>query len=229
MARKSVLLSLTILLGNAPIVLAIPVLQVYVEDAVYDSQSESWVLPQSEFPVKLWVIADSPVSDVKLSAVYDALTTPTIALTGSTTGNYGGFVDPSVAPDAQYIRTVTDGSSPTLGDGSDLPTHGVYGSGAAWQEFALGDFTLTDSPLADFYGSLPTPGNKWGQINVYNLAVSGASSVHIDVYDHVAAGSHVKYTFAPFSHDAAVPEPTSGLLAIVVASMLLLPRRRKAA
>jgi hypothetical protein len=208
---------------------AIPALQLYIEGATYDNESETWVASSSD-TLRLWVIGDvgsyGTIADVKLSAAYDAAFTPTFTFTPSQTGDYLGYTDSTTPVAPTYIQTqvVTDSSGPfpLLGDGSTLPTHDVFVPGIAWQEFALGNFTSTDSLIGDFTadssGSLVTQtGDKTGQINVYDIAITGVPSeftVHFDAYDHYTTGT-VKYVFAPFSHDGEttnVPEPTSLLL-----------------
>lgn len=208
-------------LASAP-VQAIPLLQLYAEGATYDGASESWVLDGAGI-VRLWAIGNvagegskGPISNVRLSVAYEAVPGVTIALTPSQTMGFGGFTDPSISPSAPLIQTRTDGSVPLLSGGSALPSHGEYGPGIWWQEFALGDFTLTDSPMADFINALPAPGTGMGQISVYEVAVTGIGKVHFDLYDSVQAGNKAKATFAPFSHDATlVPEPSAvGLLVL---------------
>src|SRR3546814_16511119 len=83
-------------------------------------------------------------------------------------------------------------------------SHGVYGAGVEWQEFGLGDFALTDSPVGDFINTFPTDFFIGaGQINVYELSVIGdIASLHFDAYTHVVAGNHDKTVFASCSPDA---------------------------
>jgi len=224
--RYKVGLAATILLVVTATASAEPVLQLYLEGGTYDPTSESWVVQGSGESVRLWVIGQSPISNVKLSVAYSASATPAISLAGSTTGGFGGFTDPSAPADPTLIQTVTDGSSPVLSSGSSLPSHGVYRDGVAWQEFALGDFTLNDSPIADFIDSLPAPGNKTGQINVYEVSVSGAVPIHFDVYNGIAGARGG--VFAPFSHDAGtgtVPAPAAVLLALIGMGATSLLRR----
>ncbi len=209
---------------------AIPALQIYLEGATYDSDSETWVASGSD-TLRLWVIGDvgsvGTIADVKLSVAYDAAFTPTFTFTPSQTGGYLGYTDATtpVAPTYTQTQVVVDASGPfpLLGDGSSLPPHDVFLPGTAWQEFSLGDFASTDSAIADFTADssdslVPQTGDKSGQINVYDITITGVPSgftVHFDAYDHYTTGTSVKYKFAPLSHDGettTVPEPTSLLL-----------------
>lgn len=233
-------------------------LQLYLEGATYDTQTDTWVLTAasdgSSQPIRLWAIgnvsAKGTIWDVKLAVAYDAEydelygggpggTLP-LSLVGSTTGGYGGFTDATTPGDPTLLQHVTDGSVPTLGDGRDLPSHGEYGDGIAWQEFALGDFDQTDSPIADFIGSFPDPTAKMGQINVYEISVLANTGLHgvrlhFDLYDHYEGGNHSKYVFSPFSHDgdgtmSFVPAPPAhvGLIGMALAGLVgHLWRRRR--
>lgn len=227
--KRSFVLGALILLGASAGVFAEPILQLYLEGATYDSSTETWIADGDLGTLRLWVIAQSPVQDVKLAVAYASSETPIINFTGSTTGGYGGFTDPSTASPATYSQTGADGSLPLLGDGTPLAPHGVYGPGTAWQEFDLGNFTLLDSPIADFVNSFPSPGAKSGQISVYEVSVTGASTVHFDAYDHVDGSNHVKYVFAPFSHDGGtgtVPAPGAVLLGVIGIGTIGAVRRR---
>ena len=206
--------------------LAIPALQIYIEGAEFDAATETWVT-ESSGSLRLWAVGAvedyGPILDVKLSIAYATGLTPTFGLSGSTTGGYNGFVDPSSPSAPVFSQIGADGSQPLLGDGAPLPSHGIYGPGTQWTEFDLGDFTLTDSYIADFNGSTDTPtphASKEGQINVYDLTFAGVpegTALHFDLYDHYYnRNENAVYTKAPFSHDGettTVPEP--GTLALV--------------
>ena len=205
---------------------AIPVLQLYIEGSVYDSVSETWVLaPSSSLDtIRLWTIGNvagsggaGSITDVKLAIAYDSGLTPTFTLTPGTTDGFGGWVDPTTPSAPTFLQTVTDGNAPLLGDGAPLPSHGIYGAGTDWQEFALGDFTENTSSIADVIGTFPAPVGSGGHINVYELGIADAPNnavFHFDLYNAIMAGTHAK--FAPFSHDAAiVPLPGATVLAAI--------------
>ena len=219
---------------------AVPVLQLYIEGATYDAATESW---QSAIPangvIRLWAIGNvtgeggkGEISNVKLAIAYGSGATPSFTLTPSTTGGYGGFTDPSTPSNPTLIQTRTDGSIPQLSGGQDLPSHGEYGPGTSWQEFALGNFTLSDSPTGDFISSFPTSPSAGGsQINVYEITVTGTDFVHFDLYDGIQSGSKARAVFAPFSHDAGsggqVPEGGSTVIMLSLALLGFGGLRRK--
>jgi len=219
---------------------AVPILQLYIEGATYDDSTETWVLAppgsSSGVPFRLWAIGNvsgdggkGPISNVRLSIAFaEEDSDLSIFLTKSQAGGLGVgeyrpsptdplVTDPSVPISPGYIRTVTNGSSPVLGDGSSLPTHGVFGPGVFWQEYSLGDFTLTDSPIGDFIDTFPsTLYPLGGQINVYDVSVINGSgaTLHFDLYDTIVSKNKAQAKFAPFSHDAdaeanIIPEPAS--------------------
>jgi hypothetical protein len=218
-------------------------------------------------PFRLWVIGnvDGPggmgtIKDVRLSVVYDEGVDIGITLMPTTAGGEGSFngiADPSTPDDPvqfSLIQTslgevdtsetggiVTNGSTPVLGDGSPLPAHGEFGDGRVWREWNLGDMGMTDSDIGDFIGGFPTElFADAGMINVYDVTVTGGHGVtlHYDVYNHVEGGNHVKYKFAPFSHDAdgdvnVIPEPATlaiwSVLGLVGAGGYWRSRRKRAA
>jgi hypothetical protein len=220
---------------------ALPELQLYIEGASYDATDETWVFNGASDSIRLWAIGNvggeggkGTISHVHLAIAYSSLYSPSFTLKPTTTGGFGGFSDPSVSAAALLDKIGGDGSIPTMSSGDPLPSHGEYGAGVSWQQFALGDFSLTDSPLGDFTTSVPSPGSEPdGQISVYEIAAAdlpSGSLLHFDLYNSVQSGNDAKAklraTFAPFSHDAlattltVVPEPTTlallggGLLAV---------------
>lgn len=215
-------LLVALVLGLASSATAIPVLQIYIDGATYDSASETWVTTGSSFD--LWVIGDvgsyGTISDVKLSAAVATSETGTVTLTPGTTSV---ITDPStpIAPTANGLSA--DGAIPQLSDGTGLPTHGIYGAGTSFYEWSLGDLALTDSPVGDYINAFPSSFPSTGQVNVYTVDVTGYTLVHFDAYDSILTGNgtmiHAK--FAPFSHDGElVPEP-SGLLLFSVGLLVV--------
>lgn len=207
--RRPIAITMACLIGAAGVRIAhaLPALQLYLEGATYDQATETWVGNYtSGGTLRLWAIGAvgdyGTISNVKLAIAYASGDDPIISLTGSTTGGLGGFTDASRSDSPTFIQTKTDGSVPKLTSGSSLPSHGVYGAGTAWSEYGLGNLAHKDSPVADFAPTFPSPSNKWGQINVYEITISGTDWVHFDLYDNYVSGSKVKYVFAPFSHDA---------------------------
>lgn len=197
---------------------AVPALQLYIEGATYNANTETWVTSSNSF--RLWAIGTiggpggaGPIMDVRLSAAYNTAESGSISLGSSTTGGVGGFTDPSTPVDVMSNAGGGDGAVPVLGNGADLPAHGIYVPGTSFLEWELGHFDVADSPTGDFKTTVPGPmGTNVAQINVYDVEITGfASGVHFDLYDTIAGGNGA--TFAPPSHDAGtIPEPGSLVL-----------------
>jgi hypothetical protein len=238
---------------------AVPILQLYVEGSTYDTEHESWVFDAVLGEAfTLWVIGnvDGPggfgtIFDVKVAVAYPDLVpgdgqTFNVSFTPTTTDGLGGFTDPSVpAAPSGPTQISEDGDAPLMSDGSPLPSHGVYGPGTEWQEFLLGNFDLTDSPIADFIGDFPDSAfANAGQINAYEVLVTSVDpdldfesiDIHFDAYDGVEAGNRIRAVFAPFSHDAETginhPAPEPGTLLLMAAGLTgiwMVSRRRAVA
>lgn len=212
-------------------------------------------------PFRLWTIGNisgpgglGTIEQVRLSVAYsEEHLALSIAITPSLaggTGEYQGFTDLSLPADPTLntglVKTslgdfdtgttgiVTNGGSPVLQGGMALPSHGVFGPGTVWQEYALGDFDTPDSPVGDFIDSFPTELHPdAAQINVYDVAVVGGSgaTVHFDLYNHVEGERRGR--FAPFSHDAdgeanIIPEPGGFLVWSLLGALGLAVGRRRA-
>ena len=237
-----------LIVGVAGHVEAEPLLQIYLEGGTYNHETESWDLtPEGSSggaPFRLWAIGNvagpggkGTIGSVRVSFAYDAgyEPLPQLLLIPSTTGgDYGYVTDPSTPVAPEFLQRVTNGSSPVLDGGKPLPAHGIYGPGTVWQEFLLGDFTLTDSPIGDFIGEFPTSFTESaGQINVYDVYVNEGhgATVHVDLYNHIEGANHGK--FAPFSHDGdgdvhVIPAPSTlvGLVTMAATGLFIAWRRR---
>src|SRR3989339_1044944 len=170
---------------------AVPALQLYVEGAIYDSLTETWI-SSSLADFNLQVIgANNAIEDV-----YLAIAVPT-GETGTITVN------------STVIGPFTFGT-PITGDGDPLPGHGIYP--ADFATYFMGDFGLVQT----VYDMQPgETGSALGEIKTVSISISGYSWAHFDAYDHILSKSKIKYVFAPFSHDAEsapIPEPASLLL-----------------
>lgn len=245
---------------------AIPELQLYIEGASYVGGSEeTWVIGGTNSFI-LWAIGDvsakGAISNVKLTAAYsNSIVTPTITLTPTTvtpaqvfsvtdpstpigTGTLVASPSSATSPPGPCGANGTNGTLPCLSDGTTLPSHSEFGAGVAWKEFALGNFTLTDSPIGDYITSLPSTFPDTGQINAYIVTLGGSfssgDSVHFDLFNSIQAANGVKAINAPFSHDATgggggggggnfIPEPGSvALLGIALLGVGAVVRRRSA-
>jgi len=193
--------------------LAVPTLQLFIEDARYDGTNqadpETWAkLGTSSF--RLWVLGDVDptfrMRDVKFVASFADGLAPVLVFTPTTTGGAGGYADTTtpVAVTGPFGAPSPFGSPVGSTDAEEwaqpdgpMGAHGILQAGRTAVEWNLGDFTSMDSRLGDtqpisgpgiFNGTGWYPafaGGEMGQINVYNVAVSGLSvgaQVHFDVY-----------------------------------------------
>lgn len=192
------LLAVTAFCGLIKPAEAVPSLQLYAEGAIFDSLTETWV-SSSVTPFNLQVIGANNV----IENVYLAIAVPT--------GETGIVTIDSTIFDSTIIGSFTYGT-PITGDGTALPTHGIYPTDYA--TYIMGDFGLIET----VYDMQPGgTGSALGEIKTVSVSISGYSWVHFDAYDHIYSKSSIKYVFAPFSHDAEsstspVPEPASLLL-----------------
>lgn len=195
---------------------AVPTLQLYIDGATYDPDTETWVYPGLEYD--LWAIGANheqvTIEEVKLAAAVKSGQSGTISITPLFP--YEGVVPPE--------GTLYENGIPVKSDGKEIPAHGIYPSD--FFEFQLGNFFLNEPNVPDFisdYDPLnPEETDNWGLIRKYRVEVSGYDWVHFDLYNHVDGDNHA--VFAPFSHDAdaedggggtagvPTPEPTTMLL-----------------
>lgn len=192
MKKLTLLIAILITGFCAKAALAVPSLQLFIEGAIYDAATETWVTPATDF--NLQVIGSSNViEDVYLAIAVPTAESGTVSINGTPVGPF------------------TFGT-PTMGDGNPLPGHGIYP--ADFATYFMGDFGLL-YPVFDMQPG-GEAGSADGEIKTVAVSITGYSDVHFDAYDHIVSGSKVKYRFAPFSHDAehnnVVPEPSTLLL-----------------
>ena len=169
---------------------AVPALQLYVEGAIFDSLTETWIFSSlADFDLQV-IGANNVIEDVYLAIAVPTEETGTITVNSTTIGPF------------------TSGT-PITGDGDSLPSHGIYPTDFA--TYFMGDFGLVQT----VYDMQPgETGSAMGEIKTVSVSISGYSWAHFDAYDHILSKSKIKYVFAPFSHDAEtgttpVPEPAS--------------------
>lgn len=236
-----------VMMVSAKTAFAVPLLQLYIEGASYNTATQSWLIGSNDFI--LWVLGNvetkGTIEDVHLVAAYktDEKGYINIFPTKASDGLPLPGGDPSSSPGESTLPLPIDESGintiPLMVDLSPLPKHGEYGEGVSWNTYELGDFTLMDSPIGDYINGIPSTFPNRGQINAYHVIIEnieenedeyGYSEIHFDAFDHIAAKNNCKYKskFAPFSHDADwTPEPsTLTLLGMGLLGMLGFKRKK---
>lgn len=232
---KKVLFVLALVAFAAPAANAIPHLQIYIEGATFDGTLETWVITSNSF--KLWIAGDvskdGTIFDVKLAASMYG-TSGTVSISPTTTAL---VTDPST-PGAP-VDLGSDESQFEAGGIYESPafqpvkSHAEYADADAHNFWHTGDYTLMDSPIYDFPVT-PWSNPDMGQINAYDVSISGWDAVHFDAFDHTVmttgAGPKFSYWKNPPSHDGTggvIPEPgTLGLLGLGLAGLGFRLRRR---
>jgi hypothetical protein len=198
---------------SASTALALPALQLDIEDGVYVASGDDTVYATTN-PFTLYALLNNPTllgNEFYISAAI----TPDI---GNTAGNYGSFVFAG-----ETINVTADmiyGTPPVDTTATDLPTHGIFD--AWYYQYA---FTFDPTMTALDYNSQDNPGGlvpaTVGKLLYYQdflVDISGLTpdlSVHFDLFTFDDGGKLIK---APFSHDAQsgggppVPEPATLLL-----------------
>jgi PEP-CTERM motif-containing protein len=209
--------SIAALLLIAPFAHAIPALQLYSPDAVYNSATQTWLISENTFD--LWVVGNvgafGPIMDVDLAASY-------YGSSGSITMLPGLAEDPNYASKPGY---------------DNITHHAEFAGASGHKYYSIGDFTSTSDVIQDYTGSA----TGTGQIKVFTFHITGYDAVHFDAFDHYASGTigsanyQLHSVFAPFSHDATggggsndLPEP--GMLALFGSGLIGLAaaaRRKK--
>jgi hypothetical protein len=234
---KKILLVLTIGLMMAPGAYAVPHLQLFIDGATYEWDTQTWVLATTG-SVDLYVIsANEEHYDVIVSMALSGFgeledPTSTVSVTGF------GYDQTPWAWGFGPITTVE-----TWDGGDDLPRHGIFPTWYAevnTEDYDLSQMVGDVQPGPDFWDPTingPGPANAEGQFRVFNLSIDAplGTSVHFDAYTITVDGltlDHEIDEFAPFSHDGTttvVPEPgtillmSTGLLGLGLSAI----RRRK--
>ncbi len=219
-SHRYLLVTAILILGFATSVGAVPNLQIYIPGATYDMGTETWVIYAYDY--ELWVIgAHLNVYDVKFAAAVPTNEDGTIKVTwlqgqlNDDNSNvvkepyYSETLDETVSD--PYISFCACGT-PTMGDGKQLPPHGVFPT--SYYEYFIGDFG-TGQTVQNYI-----PGDEWGdeapgEIKKFDINVRGYTTVDIVAYDHVILGKNkAKHVFSPFSHDghSVIPEPATMVL-----------------
>ena len=220
------LLACLLVLGMAQSASAIPNLQIYSPEAEYDEKSETWIINSYNYELQV-IVPEDESGEIDVSwkepdtsdygSSYSASPVESLNMTPSGGMDYSSYresYDGTNTPDPSTygFGVADDGDYPLMGDGSEVPPHGVFPTD--FYEYYIGDFG-TNETVQNYI-----PGDEWGDTadgekKRFDISVSGYTWVDIVAYNHVIkSNSKAKYVKSPFSHDGAVgvPEPTTMLL-----------------
>ncbi|MDD5153222.1 MAG: choice-of-anchor N protein [Desulfovibrionales bacterium] len=202
---------------------AVPNLQIYIPGAEYDTATETWIIYSYDYD--LWVVgANLNIYDIKFAAAVSTNENGTIDVTwlkGQLIDDYGTVVkepyysetlDETADYSADPYISFYDYGTPVMGDGAELPPHGVFPT--SYYEYLIGDFG-TGETVQNYI-----PGDEWGDLaegetKKFHISADGYTWVDIVAYDHYIQANHKTHCiFSPFSHDggSGVPEPATMLL-----------------
>lgn len=176
---------------------AVPNLQLFSPDGVYDAATETWVIGGGSF--EIWVVAANldkrDYFNITLVSSLRQGVDPfsgslTITPFGGSSTTFGGL---------DYILGTPPSSDP-------LPAHGIFPTNYV-ETLVASSLTDGNETVLDYQpGS--SGSNNFGKIFKFNV-VSTYEFVHFDGYAFMN-NTDGKRVFAPFSHDvSAVPEPTT--------------------
>jgi hypothetical protein len=238
-----------------PVARATPLLQTHIEGASYIGGTDNtWVLSSqaSGESFRLWVMGSVPyawkvgkkIKDVRLYVAFPSSEAGlTISITPALAGGTGEYIwptNPAIVFDDTSLpglptlgETASDGSVP---DG--LTRHYVYKRhGVTWQEYLLGDFTLSDSLRAHLKGpQLAQLKPNKAQLNAYDVTITrleGSGTEPIVVHFDVTGWKGNFLRRAPYKYDSRVevlppaspnPEPASVVLLALGGACLCLRR-----
>lgn len=237
---KKILLVLIIGLMMAPGAYAVPHLQLFIDGATYDWDTQTWVLATTG-SVDLYVISANETHD----NVYVSMALMGFEESENPTGDVSitGFNGTPSVWDWGYAPIDFVPNDEWGGGNDELPRHGIFPTWFAEVNTGYYDtsgFVGDVQPGSDFWDPTidgPGPANAVGQYKLFGLSISApvGTAVHFDAYTYanglIVDGSPID-EFAPFSHDGTttiVPEPgtillmSTGLLGMGLAAY----RRRK--
>lgn len=210
-SMKNSIFALIIIVILAPCAGAVPNLQLFIDGATYDWNTQTWVTAGSEFDLYL-VSANKLQDDVIISMALGQMDDPS----GVAVDFDGTPVNPD---DWVYGYGPIDGVPDDWNGGQDLPRHSVFPT--YYTEIHTGSYGLGENvgdvqpdENGDFWNPATGVGdaNRFGEVRAFHVVTGGAfTMLHFDAYTLNLDGSI--NDFAPFSHDASVvPEPGTIML-----------------
>lgn len=199
---------------------AVPTLQLYSENAFYDTTTESWMTYENPFVLQVQG-ADQPnnlnyIDQVKLyiavpSQYYNQF--GSVRIEGVSSSLEQGFSPATFTSD---MFTKVPPVPPDL-----ARSHGIYND-AYYVTVPLENLDVNKNPsdtiinYVDIAEDKTPPGTGTGDIDLYKITYSDFFLIHMDLtgMTHYNNSKKDAMKFAPFSHDAdaVIPEPGSLLL-----------------
>ena len=204
------LCAVSLCLGMGGSAFAVPLLQLDIEDGVYDSVSETIIATDHEF--ELYALLN-PASGNYDSNMYNAvigdwnfyISVALVPQTSDTTLDFGSF---------EFAGTIYDTTNMNDYGCPPIPSHGIFDT-----FYLEHEFEFDGAPTAQLYNTQDNPGGLvpdpsgslyYVAFDVDTSNLADGFAIHFDLYDKSATPHG---NFAPFSHDAqSVPEPATMLL-----------------
>ena len=227
MKQLTIMFVFILILAVPMVAQAVPTLQLYADNAVYDNSTETWTTTDN--PMKLHVIgADSPDKVKYIDAVTLHVSVPEASYTPTGTITIDGLPSGGGSPNVDSFSKVLGAGGEAVSYGtptwpyssSTFPPHGIFPT--YYWSFLLPDLLVnTAGETVTDHTPGGGGGTDRGDIQYYSVSYSGFDRVHFDLAGIAKSSCKCWYVKAPFSHDAegygnggdsVIPEPASLLL-----------------
>ena len=217
---KRILLILIAFFGLTGVSLAVPNLQLFIDGANYDWQTQTWVTTSSSFD--LYVVSANHIQD-------DVIISMALAKRDNPANAEVSFANRPINTDSWIYGRPPLENNPARWNYGDLIRPEIY---PTWfTQIHTGAYGLSQSvgdTRPDIYGHYWNPVNRsalactMGDVKSFHIETGGVySALHFDAFTLDSRGRIREY--APFNHDAAAmapPVPEPGTLALLGSGLL---------